>query len=1023
MDEAKKQRSLKSSGRFSPKERMQLPELGELEMMGQWTLHGVEDEAKHTPSTASRGTSLARTTLASRSTRGGRQTLLAPPRRPSEDFMDVAGRRGVHFGDLPPASTGNSGLLSSGSSSRYLKARAQRRIGAFIDGRFMLVVSVAVTIYALVGDDVRLLCTNKPADVYFNAMAILCLIFFTVEIILASIGKPDYFLGFFFGLDLVATCSIVLDLTWISDEMTKAQETNGNEARSGRTARLGATVGRVVRVLRLMRIVKLYRAYFEKVTRKVGGGNVGKKGSSTISLPGEDTLEKDWDNEEELQQAEEAHDEVHHQSRVGKKLVSLTTRRVILLVLVMMLVLPHLSVDMSTVIASSAAWGADSVWQAFVHMEDNATSRPDYEDALLKYVYYHNWFRADAGKCSVALCPHDFLAHPFWMGMAGDRQDVLQSRAELARVHEEALGRWEQVARDSSLLYEVGNLPWEARSLLAAPWKRWCTFGGLDHLGVSLLTPEIEAVKYGVGCPSDLRPGERMRVHPQLITKAQYDNWHFAFFFDLRPFVRTEALFRLLTTGFICVTLCISTLFFSKDANALVLKPVERMVEKVRIIASDPLIAMNIADKEFELEEFQKYKHEKQKKSRLAWLQERWEALSKAVTPARKGKVEALETVILEKTIIKLGSLLALGFGEAGANIVRHNMRGLDTSVVNAMIPGSRVDCIIGNARIRDFALATRVLKEKVMRFVNQIAEIVHGIVNEYQGAPNKNMGDTFLIIWRSAGLDDQLRTRLADMSIISFARILGCVHESPVLARYRKHPGFQQALGSQCRVNLSFGLHSGWAIEGGVGTEFKIDASYLSPNVSITASLEHATRIYDVNIVISEAVIQQCSQVLAQKCRLIDKVIIKGSLEPLELYVLDLDASMLSVVVHEVPIPWNTRQRFRARQLLEIEKREKWDENCSLIELFDCNAQVAAMRSRYTEEFLQVFKMGYRNYEEGEWETARRYLTKTLDMLGIRDGPSGELLRFMGSKYDFEAPATWGGVHKLEGHERVGGA
>ena len=31
-----------------------------------------------------------------------------------------------------------------------------------------------------------------------------------------------------------------------------------------------------------------------------------------------------------------------------------------------------------------------------------------------------------------------------------------------------------------------------------------------------------------------------------------------------------------------------------------------------------------------------------------------------------------METAILEKTIIKLGSLLALGFGEAGANIIGH---------------------------------------------------------------------------------------------------------------------------------------------------------------------------------------------------------------------------------------------------------------------------------------------------------------------------------------------------------------
>merc|ERR1719162_2744088 len=112
-----------------------------------------------------------------------------------------------------------------------------------------------------------------------------------------------------------------------------------------------------------------------------------------------------------------------------------------------------------------------------------------------------------------------------------------------------------------------------------------------------------------------------------------------------------------------------------------------------------------------------------------------------------------METAILEKTIIKLGSLLALGFGQAGVRIVASNMRDVTTGV-NAMIPGHRVDAIIGNARIRDFSSATEVLQGKVMTFVNQIAEIVHGIVDEFHGAANKNNGDTFLLIWRIANFE-----------------------------------------------------------------------------------------------------------------------------------------------------------------------------------------------------------------------------------------------------------------------------
>lgn len=45
-----------------------------------------------------------------------------------------------------------------------------------------------------------------------------------------------------------------------------------------------------------------------------------------------------------------------------------------------------------------------------------------------------------------------------------------------------------------------------------------------------------------------------------------------------------------------------------------------------------------------------------------------------------------METTILEQTIVKIGALLALGFGEAGSKIIVQNMsNGGD---VNPMLPG-----------------------------------------------------------------------------------------------------------------------------------------------------------------------------------------------------------------------------------------------------------------------------------------------------------------------------------------------
>jgi len=35
------------------------------------------------------------------------------------------------------------------------------------------------------------------------------------------------------------------------------------------------------------------------------------------------------------------------------------------------------------------------------------------------------------------------------------------------------------------------------------------------------------------------------------------------------------------------------------------------------------------------------------------------------------------------------------------------------------------------------------------MLFVNEIGDIVHGIVDQFSGAPNKNIGDAFLLVWK----------------------------------------------------------------------------------------------------------------------------------------------------------------------------------------------------------------------------------------------------------------------------------
>ena len=78
---------------------------------------------------------------------------------------------------------------------------------------------------------------------------------------------------------------------------------------------------------------------------------------------------------------------------------------------------------------------------------------------------------------------------------------------------------------------------------------------------------------------------------------------------------------------------------------------------------------------------------------------------------------------------------------------------------------------------------------------------------------------------------------------MISFLKIIAKLHRSHELIKFRENLDLIKRLGEGFELEMSFGLHLGWAIEGAIGSYIKIDASYLSPNVNMAARLQTATK------------------------------------------------------------------------------------------------------------------------------------------------------------------------------------
>jgi len=178
---------------------------------------------------------------------------------------------------------------------------------------------------------------------------------------------------------------------------------------------------------------------------------------------------------------------------------------------------------------------------------------------------------------------------------------------------------------------------------------------------------------------------------------------------------------------------------------------------------------------------------------------------------------------------------------------------------MNPLLPGTKTFGIFGFCFVHNFLVCTEVLQKDVMVFVNQIAEITHTAVAKYGGSANKNLGDAYLLIWK---YDDpnELNTTVpfeeknfsqdnrncADMALFSYIKILARINKYSHIRKYRQNQGLSGRI-ENYKVRMGFGLHTGWAIEGAIGSFFKIDASYLSPNINLAARLEVATLQYGV--------------------------------------------------------------------------------------------------------------------------------------------------------------------------------
>lgn len=320
------------------------------------------------------------------------------------------------------------------------------------------------------------------------------------------------------------------------------------------------------------------------------------------------------------------------------------------------------------------------------------------------------------------------------------------------------------------------------------------------------------------------------------------------------------------------------------------------------------------------------------------------------------------------------------------------------------------------------------------MIFVNEVAEIVHRIVDEYSGSSNKNIGDAFLLVWKYDDKDYDVDSKtketivnkektsvnaLTELAVLSFIKIQPGLARSAKLQKYRNNNAILEIMeDNDFKVKMGFGLHMGWSIEGAIGSKFKIDASYLSPHVNISARLEAATKQFGVSLLISDKVRELVREPLKSMMRQLDCVKVKGSDVDLSIFTIDLDVSDHFYLPQNEEEPKlgmeKKRERVESRKQSNKLKERLSTGELDLKTLISTDGDIARMRKKFTNDFYREWGAGFNCYIRGDWKVAQIKLKKTLNMIpDYEDKPSDVLLKYM-ERRNFDCPKDWKGVRSL---------
>lgn len=185
-----------------------------------------------------------------------------------------------------------------------------------------------------------------------------------------------------------------------------------------------------------------------------------------------------------------------------------------------------------------------------------------------------------------------------------------------------------------------------------------------------------------------------------------------------------------------------------------------------------------------------------------------------------------------------------------------------------------------------------------------------------------------------------------------------------------------------------------------------------------MAARLEAATKQFGTILLISGVLEELLSPYFRKLTRKVDRVTVKGSILPIELYTVDLDVSKLQLSFNKkskIDTPKEKRKEMvRSRNATKKRLENLFNERIFTRDILNDDDDIKQMRETFTEDFFRKWDKGIEDYLSGNWSSAWSIFNETKDMIPEHiDGPSKTLLGVISSNGG-EAPDGWNRFREL---------